>query len=161
MTTNDRPEANQEPIVIRQGRLKLWSMCLLSAAFVGAALLVPPSHVHGATIHLAIGFFGLCAVVLGLQALSPGTLTLSPAGLVQRSLFRTVAFQWSDFDGFRVRQLRRSAMVVGDLSEAGRAKLGWRRFLGRTGNLGGLWELPPQRVVDQLNEALARWRPPN
>jgi hypothetical protein len=144
------------PIVLRQDRLKLSLMSLALAALLGLVLWLPvraytPSHL----IVLACVAIGLVFHVL--QALRPTTLVLDPNGLEVRFAFRTLDVPWPDVARFRL-QRRPYRAVVGEPSERCVARQsGWRRLLIGPQDLGSVWELPAQRVVDILNEALRRW----
>lgn len=146
------------PIVLRQDRLKLWLLCLGCLCFVGMGWVLPPER-RTSTIDFGMWLFGSGAAFSALLAMFPAVLVLDPAGLTIRSLFRTRESPWSDFDGFREVSMRGARIVVGVPSAAYRARSGWRRFLAP--DLGVLWEVPTQRVVDVLNEARARWGPPS
>lgn len=148
------------PIVLRQDRLKLSLSCLAFAVVGGLALLIPV-RVYSGWHLLILGFLGLGAVTFGLLAIAPTTLILDPAGLIRCSVFRTFEYPWSDFARFRW-YARRGMLnvVVADRSDERLARLGWRRFLERTVELGSYWELPARHVVEVLNEALTRWKPP-
>jgi hypothetical protein len=147
------------PIVLRQDRLKLSFSFLGFALLAGLALLIPVRIYSGWHL-LILGLLGLGAVRFGLLAMMPTKLILDPAGLVRRSVFGTFEYPWSDFARFRWYALRGVLhMVVADRSDETLARLGWRRFLGGTVDLGGYWELPAQHVVEVLNEALTRWKP--
>ena len=147
------------PIVLRQDRLKLSLSCLAFAVVGGLALLIPV-RVYSSWHLLILGFLGLGAVTFGVRVIVPATLILDPAGLIQRSVFRTFERPWSDFARFRWYSVRGVLhMVVADRSVESLARLGWRRFLEGTVDLGGYWELPARHVVEVLNEALTRWKP--
>lgn len=147
------------PIVLRQDRLKLSLMCL-AFLVVGGLLLLVPVRTYSAWHLIFLGFLGLGAVMSALMAISPTTLILDPRGLVWRTAFRTFDHPWSDFAGFRVSPRRGLWTVVKvELSDAFRAKSRWRFLLKGGVELGSFWELPPQRIVDVLNEARARWAP--
>lgn len=148
----------QPPIVLRQDRLKLgFGFAGFGALAVG---LLATLSFNSAQNSLLFGFIGLCALDYGLRTMVPTTLTLGPAGLVRRSVYRTVAFSWQDFTGFRWYRTRMMVnMVMAEHSDAYRAKLGWRGFFGAATALGGYWEFPVQRVVDELTAALVHWKP--
>lgn len=145
------------PIVLRQDRLKVWLASLACLCFVGMGWILPPER-HTVTIDIGMWLFGSGAAVLALQAMFPTVVILDPVGITVRTLLRTYENPWSDFDGFRPMLIGRTRLVVGVPSAAYRARRGWRRFLGPP-SVGNLWELPTERVVAVLNEALARWRP--
>ena len=144
------------PIVLRQDRLKLSLMSLALAALLGLVLWLPvraytPSHL----IVLACVAIGLVFPVV--QALRPTILVLDPNGLEVQFAFRTVAIPWRDVARFRP-QRRPYRAVIGEPSEGHLARQsGWRRRLIGPVDLGSSWEVPAQRVVDILNEALRRW----
>lgn len=147
----------QPPIVLRQDRLKL-SLCCAAAAALALGLLAT-LRFDSTLNNLLFCFIGLTALDYGLGAIFPTTLTLGPAGLVRRSVYRTARFSWQDLTGFRWYRTRMSVnMVMAEHSDSYRAKPR-RRLFGAASALGGYWELPVQRVVDELTEALARWRP--
>jgi len=146
------------PIVLRQDRLKL-ALCCAGLAALAVALLVT-SRFNSTLDTVLLGVIGLSALTYGLRAIFPTTLTLGPAGLVRRSVFRTVEFSWQDITGFGWYRTRTMVnMVQAEHSDAYRATLGWRGFFGAATALGGFWELPVQRVVDELTAALAHWAP--
>lgn len=146
------------PIVLRQDRLKLGLCCAALATL--AVLLLATSRLSSIQDALLLGCIGLSAIVYGIRAIFPTTLTLGPAGLVSRSAFRTVEFSWQDITGFRWYRTRTMVnMVMAEHSDIYRAKLGWRGVFGAATALGAYWELPAQRMVDDLTSALAHWRP--
>jgi hypothetical protein len=147
------------PIVLRQDRLKL-SFGFLGFALIGGLTLLIPVRVYSGWHLLILGVLGLGAVTFGLLAMVPTKLILDPAGLVRRSVFRTIEYPWTDFARFRW-YARRGVLhvVVADRSDQTVARFGWRRFLDRTVDLGGFWELPARHVVEVLNESLTRWTP--
>ena len=148
------------PIVLRQDRLKL-SLMFLAVAAVTSLLLLPPWGPNSTGRLVALGFFGLCSAISGLMAVRPSLLILDPHGLIWCQTFRTFEYPWSAFTRFYVlSRPRRFTAVVGEFTHEGPPKPGWRRFLTGSLELGSLWELPPQRVADVLNEARARWAPP-
>ncbi|MBI3196726.1 MAG: PH domain-containing protein [Rhodospirillales bacterium] len=148
----------QPPIVLRQDRLKLALCCAGAAAL--ALLLLATVRFSSIIDTVLFCVVGLSALDYGLGAIFPATLTLSPAGLVRRSVYRTVEFSWQDITGFRWYRTRMMVnMVMAEHSDAYRATLGWRSFFGAATALGGFWELPAQRVVDELTAALGHWAP--
>lgn len=147
------------PIVLRQDRLKL-SFTFLGFVVVGGLVLLAPVRVYSGWHLTILGSLGLGAVMFCLLAMVPTTLILDPAGLVRRSVFRTIEYPWSEFARFRWHAMRGVwHVVVADRSDEILARLGWRRFLEGPVGLGGYWELPAERVVEVLNEALTRWKP--
>lgn len=148
------------PIVLRQDRLKLSLMCL-SFAVVGGLILLIPVTVYTPWHLIFLGILGLCIVTFGAMVVRPATLILDPHGLIWRQTFRTFEYPWSAFTRFYVLSRRRQlTAVVGEFTHEGPPKPAWRRFLTGSLELGSLWELPPQRVADVLNEARARWAVP-
>jgi hypothetical protein len=134
------------PIVLRQDRLKL-SLGFVGFSGLAAGLLGVLDF--DSTLHiLAFCFIGLTALDYGLGAIVPTTLTLGPAGLVRRSVYRTVTFPWQDLTDFRWYRTRMSGNTIMAVHSNGVAT-----------QLGGYWELPVQQVVDQLTAALAHWGP--
>jgi len=146
------------PIVLRQDRFKLgFGFACYGALAVG---LLATLRFDSAQNSLLFGFVALCALDYGLGTVVPTTLTIGPAGLVRRSFYRTVQFSWQDITGFRWYRTRMMVnMVMAEHSDAYRATLGWRGFFGAATGLGGYWELPVQRVVDELTAALGHWAP--
>jgi Bacterial PH domain len=124
------------PIVLRQDRLKL-SFSALGFAVMGGLALLIPVRVYSGWHLLMLGLLGLAAVTFGALAIVPTTLILDPKGLIQRSVFRSFEYSWSDFARFRW-YARRGLLhvVVADLPDERIARLGWRRFLTRTVELG-------------------------
>lgn len=148
------------PIVLRQDRLKLSLMFLACAAVVGL-LLLPPWSANSTGRLAALAFFGLCSAISGLMAVRPSLLILEPDALTWRAMWRTFEYPWNAFARFYVLSgPRRFTVVVGEFAHKGPPKPAWRRFLTGSVELGSLWELPPQRVADVLNEARARWALP-
>jgi len=145
------------PIVLRQDRLKLSLFCLGVAVVAGLLLLVPV-RAYSAWHVIFLGFLGLGIAISGAMAMRPTTLILDPGGLTWRTMFRTFDYPWSDFGRFYV-FFRKGLwpVVVAQRADALLPKPGWRRLFGASAELGSFWELPPQKVVDVLNEARARW----
>jgi hypothetical protein len=137
------------PIVMWESRLKMSLICL------GAALPAGFAYVWLSGTRFWWILFGLVAVLSGLKAIFRGALILSPGGLVFRTGFRTIKYQWSDFDSFVV--LRgRTSRLAGKLSASSKSRRWW---LTSWRALGFCWELPLQRIADVLNEARRRWGP--
>ncbi|MDO8976839.1 hypothetical protein [Reyranella sp.] len=148
------------PIVLRQDRLKLSLICL-GLTVVGGLILLIPVRVYSAWHLIFLGFLGLGIVTGGAMAVRPATLILDPHGLIWRPTFRTFEYPWSAFARFYVlSRPRRFTVVVGEFTHEGPPKPAWRRRLTGRLELGSLWELPPQRVADVLNEARSRWALP-
>lgn len=148
------------PIVLRQDRLKLSFSALFPAVLIGGLVLLIPVRAYSGWHFLMLALLGLTTVSFGLLAIVPATLILDPKGLIYRSVFRSYECSWSVFARFRWYSRQGLLHVVAaDFSDERIARSGWRGFLARTAELGSFWELPAQRVVDVLNEALTRWKP--
>jgi hypothetical protein len=141
------------PIVMWQSRLKLSLICLCLVAVVGVGIIIrTPNRGY---LPWPFIFFGAFAATSGLGAVFPTALILTPAGLVFRGALRTVRYEWSDFDRFRVFRIR-TRMVGGDFSASYKSR---HRWSWSWCVFGGFWDLPPQKIVDVLNEARRRWGP--
>jgi hypothetical protein len=141
------------PVVIWQDRLEQSLICVAIAALATFLYWRFPSSGTDSSI-----LAGLFAASMGWSAVVRTGLVLTPKGLAWRTGFRTFNYKWDDFERFFVASGRRQ-MVAGVFSEDGkRRRLWFLRWAGTTA-FGGAWELPPQRIVDVLNEARTRWVP--
>lgn len=98
------------PIVLRQDRLKL-GLCAAGFGVLAVGLL-GALNLNSTLNALLFVVIAASAIVPGLGAISPATLTLGPDGLVRRSVFRTVAFSWADVTGFRWYRTRTGVNAV-------------------------------------------------
>ncbi|WP_428662274.1 hypothetical protein [Reyranella sp.] len=144
------------PIVMWQDRVKVSLMSLVTAGL--AALFYWLCPASDASLFWSV-LLGLVAAVLGWIAIARSGLIAAPEGLTWRTGFRTFNYEWSDFERFTVVS-GRSNMVVGVLSERCNRRRRWFLRWMDSRTFGAVWELPPQRIVDILNEALTRWGPP-
>jgi hypothetical protein len=95
----------------------------------------------------ALVFFGLMAVLWGLQLFWPARLVLDRGGVTFHNLIRTSHRRWVDIGRIEVRQIR-SARIV---------KLKARPGYGSDLALGGAWPLSADELVSLLGGYVVRY----
>ena len=145
------------PIVLRQDRVKL---SLIALCFMLLATFVcstgSPLHNNGTLFWTS--FFGVVTGCFGWKAVMPGTLALDPAGIVWRTSFRKVKYEWNEFSDFRTYSIKGLINpVLGDFSGNRKSHRIWRNITGGPASFGAFWELPAQTIVDVLKKARSHW----
>ncbi len=141
------------PIVLRQDRMKLVALCLIFAVLAALMFCIEPWEPPIARFFLPT-LLGAGALLFAWCAIFRATLTLDASGLVWRTGFRTVKYEWQDFTGFFVDFFNWQKYVGIEFSTRYKK---YRPGRLNTGYLGSFWELPAQKIVDVLNEARTRW----
>ncbi len=153
------------PVVIRAAGWKsllYLLICLFFAGIGAVAIATEPSSPAYWWAYVSVLFFGLGVMVFAWRLVKPDTLSLSPEGILWRSLWRTVRWSWREVGNFRVVPLGPSTLQVGfDFTDA---QAGQRRLravnaavAGYEASFGAGWELRPETMCALLNAARARW----
>lgn len=143
------------PMRLRTGRLKMFALLMGSLVLAGGGTLaIPKEPVTG---YLCIAFFGLCAIVTGINVL-PGSsyLELTREGFVIRHLFRTSFIPWRQVREFAVYRVELLERVGWNnlLAPGEQASMGRRVSTALTGVDGGLpdtYGMKAQDLADLLN----------
>ena len=143
------------PIVIRQSRLKIGLMALLSAVLASFLYLLFHAGLLKGSPYPAEGLiavFSLGVPFLAWLFLNPETMIVGPSGIVWSGWRKTIRYRWDDLDNFFVwygPYLYNRVGVTFSKSYLG--------FL-KEGTLGQFWELRPAKMVEILNQAKKKWR---
>ena len=150
------------PITLGPSR-SFWTIYVLSVLIFDAASFaaVTASNVEElrAWVLILISVLMTVSIVITLiiMLISPPKLTLSPEGLVWRTVWKTRRYEWKDFKSFHVHEhypvslpIFPQRMPAYETHEGKR----WVQTLGNT------WELPARDVVALLTAARDRWGPP-
>jgi hypothetical protein len=154
------------PIVIRSSRTYSALMLLIAAGFVaiGAFMLRDPKE-SAAISYLIMIFFGAGIPLFAWQLIRPSMLTLGPDGMIWRSPFRTIHYQWDDLQNFR--PYKPTSKTISkhlgfDFTDSYHARRGGpyglaKAMAGVEGSFGSGWGLSAAELAELLNTARARW----
>ncbi len=151
------------PIVIRSSKWKTALLLAVCVGFVAIGIFMLGGAIPGViwSAYLGVALFGCGIPLFGWQLLRPDSLELSPAGIVWRSVFKTMSWKWQDVGNFRAYRVFFSRQVGFDFSASysGQTRLRAtnKSLAGVEGALTGNWEIGPVELAKLLNEARARW----
>jgi len=157
---------DQPPIVIRSSQTTSLWMLLISIAFVASGVLIVRDPTQNPVMgYLGIAFFGAGIPLFGYRLIRPDVLTVSPDGIIWRTLFRTFSRRWDDVQDFRpyAPTGRTISKHLGfDFTDSyrlhsKRLRRTAKSLTGVEGSLGGGWELSAADLADLLNNAGTRW----
>jgi hypothetical protein len=159
-------DLNLPPILVRKSRAKSAFLAAVLAAFAVGCFLVwrdNPAKPGVVLILPGVALFGLGFPVVAWQAIRPDQLSLSPAGLVYRSIRKTLTYTWDQLSEFSVYSIRGTKMIGFDVIGTGTpSKLAGvnTALTDMNAALPGLWEIEPEQLAELLNSARAKWGPP-
>ena len=154
----DRP-----PITVRASRTRGVGLAIGSAIFVA---LIGMSGLGSNRIDtglvLSIAFFVLCGAVGLALIVWPAKLEIGPAGIIQKALWRTTRYAWTDIYDFRATALSLTSKAVGFNYLNGPPKRSTLRKLnsalvGVQGTLQPGLGSDPAALANLLNQARERW----
>ena len=127
----------------------------LLAASVALAVVGRAAAAEGRVVGwVALGFFGLCALVFAIVLL-PGSayLRLDSRGFTTRNLFRKGRLRWRDVRNFRPYSVPGGTFVGFDFTEASGSlgRVSARKLAGVDGGLPDTYGLEPEELAAVLN----------
>ena len=101
---------SDDTFIFKESPMKLIRRLLWAGAFVAMGVFL---LLHGDTEGwYAVGFFGLCALVLILRLIRGGIiLKADSSGIKIKTLYGLKKFNWSDVNGFYVRNIHDAKMI--------------------------------------------------